>query len=109
MNGQVNIAARCNWCSHWKPESDVHRLSTNQVICGYCLEWHLHALDVMGGNMPNGCQECGERFEHAPEIHVYVVQKDGIYQVLCSRCVTPYTRKRGDIYKGTQYGKSLNL
>jgi len=112
MSGLVSIAVRCNWCSKQKPWHEVHRLSTNQVICDRCLDWHFHALDVMGGNMPNGCQICGHAWETMQEcagerIHVYIVQKDGIYQVLCATCVTPYTGKRSDLYRGTEYGQSL--
>lgn len=72
----------------------------------------MHALAVMGGAMPTGCQECGAGWEQAlggEQMHVHIVAKDGIYQVLCSKCVTPYTQKRGDIYAGTEYGKSINL
>lgn len=72
----------------------------------------MHALDVMGGAMPAGCQECGAGWEEAlggDRMHVFIVAKDGIYQVLCSKCVTPYTEKRADLYHGTAYGKSLNL
>ena len=34
-------------------------------------------------------------------------QKDGILQMLCSRCTDAYTPKRTDIYKGTQFGATL--
>jgi hypothetical protein len=108
----ITIAVRCNWCSKQKPEFRVHRLTTGQVICDDCLDWHMHALDVMGGNMPRGCQECGAAWEQvlgAEQMRVYIVQKDGIYQVLCRACIQSYTPKRGDLYKGTRYGKSIDL
>jgi hypothetical protein len=85
------------------------------VICDHCLEWHFHALDFLGGAVPAGCQGCGASWEKlrnsAPgvEVRMYVVPKDGIYQMLCQACVVPYTGKRGDLYRGTQYGESIKL
>jgi len=36
---------------------------------------------------------------------MYVVPKDGIYQLLCACCVRPYVGKRADLYAGTRFGK----
>jgi hypothetical protein len=38
---------------------------------------------------------------------MYVVQKDGIYQVLCLACVQVYAPKRRDLYKGTKFGAEV--
>jgi len=41
---------------------------------------------------------------------MYVVPKDGIYQMLCSACSRPYVSKRADLYRGTEFGrKTLKL
>jgi hypothetical protein len=105
----VNL--RCNYCSKEKPAHRCHRVGTaGQICCDYCLEWHLHALDVLGGAMPKGCQECGQTWDQLRESgplvegRVYVVPKDGMQQVLCRVCVAKYLPKRADLYKGTQFG-----
>jgi hypothetical protein len=106
---------RCNFCSKERPEFRVHRLQSNQAICDHCLEWHLHALQFLGGAVPPGCQECGATWEHlcnstpGVEVRMYVAPKDGIYQLLCARCIRPYTAKRSDLYRGTEFGKTLKL
>ena len=38
------------------------------------------------------------------EVRMYVVPKDGIYQLLCAGCVKPYLPKRKDLYRGTKFG-----
>ncbi len=106
----VVVAVRCHWCSKQRPEFRVHRLSTGQVICDVCLDWHLHALQFLGGAAPRGCQVCERPWEQirdftpGVEVRMYVVPKDGILQVLCARCAGPYVGKRPDLYQGTRFG-----
>lgn len=104
------MAVRCHWCSKQRPHYRSHRLASNQVICDYCVDWHIHALEFLGGGLPKGCQVCERTFAelHAqPGIatRMFVVPKDGIYQVLCAACAAPYTAKRADLYTGTKFGK----
>lgn len=109
------VAVRCNWCSKERPEFRVHRIASGQVICDHCLEWHLAALEVLNGNAPRGCQHCGASWEQLQratpghQVRMYVVPKDGIYQLLCATCVRPYTQQRSDLYRNTNYGKELKL
>jgi hypothetical protein len=111
------LSVQCNYCSKWRPEFRVHRITNAQTICDHCLEWHLHAIDFLGGETaPHGCQECGATWEQLRdftpdvEVRMYVVPKDGIYQLLCSACVRPYLPKRADLFRGTEFGsKTLNL
>lgn len=111
------VSVRCNYCSKHRPEFRVHRITHAQVICDHCLEWHLHAIEFLNGSTaPHGCQECGRTFQliadstPGAEVRLYVVPKDGIYQLLCKTCVTPYLPKRADLYRGTEFGsKTLNL
>jgi len=103
---------RCNWCSRERPRHRVHQLRGHSgIICEYCLEWHLHALDFLGGALPNGCQGCdatraelAERHPLEMAVRMYVVPKDGILQMLCGDCAGPYIGKRSDLYRGTQFG-----
>jgi len=99
---------RCNWCSRQRPLWRVHQLTSGQNICDHCLEWHIHATDFLNGAVPAGCQACGITWEQmrertiGDEVRLYVVPKDGIYQLLCRRCVQPYMRKRHDLYEGKE-------
>ena len=36
-------------------------------------------------------------------LRVFIVPKDGIYQMLCVDCVAPYIDKRADVYGGTKF------
>ena len=110
------VAVRCNFCSKQRPAFRAHRITAAQVICDHCLEWHMHAVDFLSGSAPAGCQDCGSTWamlrdlSPTDEVRLYVVPKDGIYQLLCATCVQRYLPKRADLYRGTQFGKdTLNL
>lgn len=63
--------------------------------------------------MPRGCQECGLSIEelnaigNAPTTRMYVVPKDGVYQLLCLACKERYCSKRADLYRNTQFGHEV--
>lgn len=101
---------RCNWCDRQRARFRVHQLASGQVICDYCLEWHSNALDMLGGSPPKGCQVCRHSWAElcardlGAQVRMYVVPKDGIYQLLCAACVRPYLPKRKELYKGTHFG-----
>jgi len=84
-------------------------------MCARCLEWHLHAMDLLAGRVPPGCQECGATMQALvraagnADVRLYVVPRDGIYQVLCKRCCDVYVRSRRDLYKGTEFGAKQKL
>jgi hypothetical protein len=110
------IAVRCHYCSKWRAPRDLHRLSGHaQAICADCLSWHFRAMDFLAGGPPPGCQECLATWEilreRAPgdEVRLYVVPRDGIYQMLCADCVRPYIRKRKDLYGDTAFGARIKL
>ncbi len=100
----------CNWCGRNRPKYRIHRLHSKQVICDYCLDWQKHALDVLAGETPRGCQGCVKTWQQlsaetpGDQVRMYVVPKDGIYQLLCKACVIPYLPKTSALYKGTQFG-----
>jgi hypothetical protein len=107
------LRVRCHFCSKQLPAYRTHQITGAQRICDCCLEWHRKALDFLGGGAIPGCQECGASWEFLRdstrnvEVRLYVVPKDGIYQVLCSACVRPYVPKRADLYGGTQFGTEV--
>ncbi|HTB10950.1 MAG TPA: hypothetical protein VK752_05240 [Bryobacteraceae bacterium] len=102
---------RCRYCSKQRPPEEMLPMG----MCARCLEWHMHALDLLAGKIPPGCQECGlsfsvlERAAADADVRLYVVPRDGIYQVLCRRCCDVYVRSRRDLYKGTPFGFQQNL
>lgn len=112
MSPAVVLTIACSFCGRAHFPFRTHRLQSYQVICDDCLTWHYHALDVLGGALPHGCQECGARLaglaEATPgdELKLYVVPKDGILQTLCATCARKYTGKRADLYRGTDYGRN---
>jgi hypothetical protein len=100
----------CHYCSKRRLRFRVHVLASGQGICDYCLEWHNHAIAFLGGTPPPGCQGCGTTWAvlrdstAGVEVRMWVVMRDGIYQLLCKTCVAGYLPKRTDLYKGTQFG-----
>jgi hypothetical protein len=112
---------KCHYCSRFRPVWRVHRLGSDerpaQSICDYCLHWHNAALELLAGRALPGCQNCGlssetlreilSQGDAAVEVRMYVVPRDGIYQVLCPTCVRPYVAKRADLYRGTPFGTEV--
>jgi hypothetical protein len=85
------------------------------LCCLDCIHWHQHALEVLGGETPQGCQVCKftwdalKELSGSAEVKMYAVPKDGIYQLLCGACMDRYVRKRADLYGNTQFGAQLKL
>lgn len=106
------VQAICRYCAKARPAEEI---LTGAGICVRCLEWHQRALDLLAGELPPGCQECGLTFERirdataGAEVKMYVVPRDGIYQVLCRPCCDVYVRKARTLYRGTAFAKSQNL
>jgi hypothetical protein len=107
----IAFPVRCHYCSHFRPAWRVHQLSgAAQTICDYCFEWHNKAIEFLAGRAMPGCQKCGATWEFlrdstpGVEVRMYVVPRDGIYQLLCAGCIRPYVEKRADLYRGTAFG-----
>jgi hypothetical protein len=115
----IVAAVRCNFCTRFLPAWRTHRFGTDanpaQTVCDDCLDWHMRALDLLAGNAVPGCQGCGASREKlrdlspGVEFRLYVVPRDGIYQVLCAACVRPYVEKRRDLYRDTPFGTRQKL
>jgi hypothetical protein len=108
------LGVRCHFCSKFRPAWRVHQLTAAQTICDYCLDWHNAAIAMLAGACPRGCQGCGASWEKlrdstpGVEVRLYVVPRDGIYQLLCGACVRPYVHARADLFRGTAFGNELN-
>ncbi len=108
------VRVRCHFCSRERAIWQVHRLAGNsQVLCEDCLDWHQRGIEFLAGNAMPGCQSCLSTWERLRDqtlgehVRLYVVPKDGIYQVLCEACIRPYTEKRADLYRGTRFGAKI--
>lgn len=105
----IVMGERCNWCGKFRAPNSVHRLKSHQAICDECLEWHAAAMDVLAGKPPAGCQECGKTWQHLREHaapappKMTIVEKDGIYQLLCEPCAEQYVGKRADFFGNTPF------
>jgi hypothetical protein len=116
MHGIV-IASRCHYCSKQLSPEDMHTFMSGQNWCRSCFTWHLHAVEVLHGAFPKGCQECGLLLDdlkklspaHEISVRMFVVPKDGIYQLLCRTCKDTYCMKRADLYKGTQFAAEQKI
>ena len=109
MANGILITVRCRFCS--KPRNPKEFIGGPTVgFCLDCLTWHEHALKVLAGEVPKGCQECGATMlqvaERTPggDVPMRMHVKDGIYQLLCVPCSDVYERKRMDLYGDTPYG-----
>ena len=101
---------KCPQCGrHCAPEE----LKGTQPRCYHCQEWHEMAVNVMEASA--GCAECGKtwdqfRDEGGPaELKMYVVPRDGIYQVLCRPCCDEFVRLSRQLYAGTAFAEKMKL
>jgi hypothetical protein len=105
----------CRMCSKFRDPGDLMGAPGRGFVCKHCMEKHWIALGVLSGDVPTGCQGCGysladlQNISGGVETRMYVVPKDGIYQVLCKRCCDSYVARRRDVYGATQFGRRLNL
>lgn len=108
--------ALCRMCGKWR---SMHEFVHSHVTgyCWHCYEWHQHAMAVLAGGVPRGCQECGrsheelERLGGSADVRYGMHRRDGIYQLLgfACGCSDEYERKRLDMYGGTPYGEAKKL
>jgi len=106
---------RCHYCQRFHQHREILRLTGGPVMCWKCWQWHEHALKLLSGAIPPGCQVCGLTFADLEarsadgNTRMYVHMKDGLYQVLCRMCSDAYTVKRRDLYGATEFGHRLKL
>lgn len=109
------IGERCHYCSRTVPLFELIKFGDSMVRCARCEENHIAALDVLAGNPPKACGECGVTFELlaartlGAEVKMAVHMKDGMYQLLCSVCDEKYVRQRPDLYGPTEFGWKRKL
>ena len=118
MSGLSYVGVRCQYCDKSRHPKEVVRLPGGVTMCFICAEWHGHALKILAGDIPRGCQGCGRTFFSLlgvtkrcldTNISMRLVLKDGIYQVLCEPCAVVYRTKRKEFYRGTEFGGRLKI
>jgi len=113
--GIITDQVTCRFCSKQVPRTQLVGTPQRGFACQRCVEWHFHALGVLGGEVPKGCQCCNKPWDalkeesNGVEVRMYAVPKDGIYQLLCAQCKDAYVQKRRDLYGKTEYGADLKL
>lgn len=111
----IVFGEKCHYCSRLVPPSEIINFGESMKRCLKCYEKHLAALDVLAGNPPKACGECGVTFEQladrtaGTQVGMFMHWKDGMYQLLCSKCDRAYVLQRKDLYGPTQFGKERGL
>ena len=106
---------RCNHCSKFKPAWEVQKLPNGVIRCFQCTEHHQEALLCLAkAQPPKACHGCNVPFLDLQDIGggnvpMALVEKDGIYQILCLPCEREYVRKRQDLFRGTRFGHEHKL
>lgn len=118
VRGLAYVGVRCQYCDKSRHPAEVNRLPGGVMMCFNCAQWHRHAMEILAGAIPRGCQGCGATFfsmanaTNRPRdnnILMRLVVKDGIYQVLCEPCAASYRVKRKEFYRGTLFGDRLKI
>ncbi len=83
--------------------------------CFQCYEAHRTALEVLMGDIPKGCTDCGvsvhalSESQPGADIRMSVVAKDMLYAVLCPLCADRYELANQQLFKGTAYGAAKGI
>jgi endogenous inhibitor of DNA gyrase (YacG/DUF329 family) len=103
------IRRKCPRCEKSRdPREFVGPAATG--YCLFCYENHKVALDVLSGEIPKGCVECGvttlalSKSQPGADMRMSVVMKDGLYAVLCPECADRYELANKQMFRGTPYG-----
>ena len=111
----IVVGVRCHYCSRFCNPHEVVNFGESMVRCWRCQEKHQAALEFMAGHRPTVCCECGVTFAELaaataePHVCMFVHWKDGLYQLLCSRCDARYVEQRKDLYGPTRFGLERKL
>lgn len=114
----IVIGEACQYCSRQLSPADILRAAGGHMrMCHACHDVHSKTLQKFGeGEVPRECGGCLRTFDDliaaAPggNLRMSIVWKDKQYQVLCGTCADLYMPKRGDLFKGTEFGRNtLNL
>lgn len=107
---------RCNHCSQFRPAWEVQKLPGGVIRCFVCVQHHQEAiLSLAKAQPPKACHGCNTPFldlqavDNAGNVPMALVEKDGIYQILCLPCEAQYVRKRQDLFRGTHFGWAHKL
>lgn len=107
------VTLKCHYCQRFWPPSEVLKFCDEIVMCCYCHEKHLAAVQSFAP--PHECMVCHRTFEQisaltpGDQVHMTAHWKDGMYQILCASCDADYTLKRRDLYGETRFGWEQKL
>ncbi len=103
------VQVQCHYCSRFWPRSEVLEFGESIVMCFYCHQKHVAAVDAF--KPPRHCQgPCGRTFDAiaaatpGDKVQMTVHWRDDEYQILCAMCDADYVPKRRDIFGATRFG-----
>lgn len=117
MSAALIVTVRCHYCSKDQHPGEIISIGTGGAkMCFRCYEWHVENINALAqGGVPMGCFECRVTWaelrarvgpdDNPDDVKMFLVPKDGIYQLLCRTCSDAYERKRADLLRGTLYGQ----
>ncbi len=102
--------AQCPQCGRYCPPEE---LKGTQPRCYDCQDWHERTVNVIEASI--GCHECKKTWIElrdsgtGAEMKMYVVPRDGTYQVLCRPCCDEFVRLSRALYAGTAFAEMMKL
>lgn len=105
----IAVPIKCPRCQRFSPAEEFVGAG-HGFYCWRCYEKHMTMLAEFRG--VTQCYECqvkvvGDR--PGEQLTCRLVPKDGVYQLLCELCFDKWMRLVPEMFKGTPFGKAMNL
>lgn len=100
---------KCRRCSQYR---FIEEFVGGGPVEGYCHEcWSWNAIEIARIRGITGCCDCQLTFERLKAIgrRMFLVPKDGIYQILCQVCNDRWELLVKEMFKATRYGRGKGL
>lgn len=108
MHG-ISIPEKCKRCQKFSPAAEFVGAGHGRY-CWSCYEKHLAVIATIQGKTE--CCDCqvkliGDR--PGVKLACRLVPKDGVYQLLCEPCFQRWVLLTPAMFRGTPFGKAMNL
>jgi hypothetical protein len=110
MSHLIIIGETCDYCSKFRSPLDIIPMAGGAKICVHCEQRHLEALNALStGTFTGECSECGKKGDElrSADGSMAIHFENGRYRAMCGECDRKYVPKRGDLYGGTEFGRSI--
>ena len=112
MSPHFIVGLRCPYCQKFRAPAEIIRWPGGLEICVECEQRHQEALRALStGEFRGLCSECGQSWFElgAVNLQMAIHYENGRYRLMCLKCNEQYVPKRMELYRGTEYGRSLGL